>query len=228
MVTEPHPTRKDTWYLRAWDLAVGRGGARPLLAGGAGGHAARQKVTMDFGADFDFAPVMVLVSSGVALLSFTGRGSDTPQELVAFEIPDIQRGGKFRQLWRDSIHEWGHFQLPNLFAGDVYKFNLLTNRIEVFNIRTFRKIHSIPLVEEMRYPRGDVSGDGRHLAIPGKLSHDNSPAISVWTLASSSGSPSSRLSNNEAAISQRFLVPNQAICPFRYDATINLSYEMLH
>ena len=142
VVMEPHASKKDTWYLRAWDLA-GRG-AEPLLSGGG-----RQKVAFDFGADFDFAPVTVLVSSGVALLSFTGRGSDTPQELVALEIAkrttsspssstssikpstSPQQGGKFRQLWRDSIHDWGHFQLPNLFAGDVYKFNLLTNRIEV-------------------------------------------------------------------------------------------------
>ena len=91
--------------------------------------------------------------------------------------------------------------------------------MQVFSIRTFRKLHSVPLVEEMRYPSGDVSGDGHHLVVPGKLANDNSPAVSVWTLGTRTTAISPSPSK-ESCYRQRFLVPNEALCPFRCEATI--------
>ena len=69
------------------------------------------------------------------------------------------------------------------------------------DLRTSRVRQSIPLVEEMRYPSGDLSCDGSHLAVPGKYSWDNKPVISVW-----------RIRNGK----QRFLWPAGSVCPYRY------------
>ena len=68
------------------------------------------------------------------------------------------------------------------------------------DLRTSRLLQSIPLVEEMRYPRGDISCDGSHLAVPGKYSRDNRPVVSVWRLRTGA---------------QRFLVPLGPVCPYR-------------
>ena len=112
---------------------------------------------------FNLELCAILVAKSTAVLCFNGIGEDTPQEPIAIDLasPD------FHELWRDVIHDWGQFQLMRLFGKDVYKFDLLNNTIETRDIRTYAKIHTLPLVEEMRYPHGEIAGDGRHLAVPG-------------------------------------------------------------
>lgn len=146
--------------------------------------------------EFDLFLGPILVAKGVAVLCFSGKGTDTPQEIVACDIPD-----GFTELWRDAVLDWGFYELPRLFGDSIYKFNLLADRIEVYDITTCRKKHNIVLVEDMRYPSGEISGDGVHLAVPGKMSVDNSPAVSVWNVVTGS---------------QRFLTPNIPLCPYRY------------
>ena len=107
----------------------------------------------------------VLVAKFVAVLCFNGCGEDAPQEFVAI---DLSPEGTFQELWRDVSHDWGQFQLLRLFGSHIYKFDLLSNCIDIYNIRTYQKLHSLPLVEQMRYPHGEIAGDGKHLAIPGK------------------------------------------------------------
>ena len=156
----------------------------------------------------------------MAVLCFNGCGEDAPQEFVAI---DLHPEGNFQELWRDVSHDWGQFQLLRLFGTHIYKFDLLNNSIQTHNIRTYQKLHSIPLVEEMRYPHGEIAGDGKYLAIPGnviffrennlekvvfnlyffilgKMSSDNSPAVCVW---------------NVRRGTHKFLVPPQPFCPFR-------------
>ena len=137
----------------------------------------------------------ILVARSTAVLCFNGTGDDTPQEIIAIDLET------FQELWRDVIHDWGQFQLMRLFGREVYKFDLLSNTIEVHDIRNYDKMSSLTLVEEMRYPHGEIAGDGRHLAIPGKMSEDNSPAVCVW---------------NVRRRTRKFLYPTSAFCPFRW------------
>jgi hypothetical protein len=67
-------------------------------------------------------------------------------------------GCDYQELWRDVIHDWGQFQLSRLFGREVYKFDLLNNSIETHDIRTYDKLSTLQLVEEMRYPHGEIAG----------------------------------------------------------------------
>jgi len=147
----------------------------------------------------------ILVARYTAVLCFKGTGDDTPQEMIAI---DLTPGCDYQELWRDVIHDWGQFQLSRLFGREVYKFDLLNNSIETHDIRTYDKLSTLQLVEEMRYPHGEISGDGRHLAIPGKMSNDNSPAVCVW---------------NVRKRSRKFLYPTIACCPFRWFEKVAVS-----
>lgn len=129
-----------------------------------------QKKTLNFDlqaeADniFNLDLCAILVAKFTAVLCFNGIGEDTPQELIAL---DLSPSSDFRELWRDVSHDWGQFQLMRVFGRHVYKFDLLNNTIDAHDIRSYEKLHSLPLVEEMRYPHGEIAGDGKHLAIPG-------------------------------------------------------------
>lgn len=147
----------------------------------------------------------ILVARSTAVLCFNGIGDDTPQELIAI---DLSAGSDYKELWRDVIHDWGQFQLMRLFGREIYKFDLLNNHIEVHDIRTYDKLSVLKLVEEMRYPHGEIAGDGRHLAIPGKMSEDNSPAVCVW---------------NVRRRTRQFLYPTSAFCPFRWFEKVAVS-----
>ena len=52
------------------------------------------------------------------------------------------------------------------------------------------------------------SGDGKHLAIPGKMSEDNSPAVCVW---------------NVRRKTRKFLYPTSTFCPFRWFEKVAVS-----
>jgi hypothetical protein len=60
----------------------------------------------------------------------------------------------------------------------------------------------------MRYPHGEIAGDGKHLAIPGKMSSDNSPAVCVWNIKRGS---------------HKFLASPQPFCPFRWFEKVDVS-----
>ena len=198
-----------TWRVRVWDIS---GKGKRLIVD-------RKQWSVAIKTDFELTLNHILVAKHTALLCFTGQGNDTPQELIAFDLVN-----QFAELWRDCIYDWGQFQLPTcalfgkannchnlqglkitffypLSGEGVYKLNLLTNRIEVYDIRSFDLLHSVALVEEMRYPRGEISGDGKYLVIPGKLSVNNAPTISVW---------------NVRRGTQRFLNAKRSFCPFRW------------
>eukprot|EP00095_Tigriopus_kingsejongensis_P010451 maker-scaffold918_size81203-snap-gene-0.18 protein:Tk10451 transcript:maker-scaffold918_size81203-snap-gene-0.18-mRNA-1 annotation:"general transcription factor ii-i repeat domain-containing protein 2-like" len=178
--------REDLWRAKVWDISGP--GLKPLVS--------LKRLEMRLKTDFPLQLKSILVAKHTALLCFSGEGNDAPQELIAFDLLD-----KFKELWRESIYDWGHLKLPRLFGDGLYKMNLLTNKIEIFDIRTFNLHHSIPLVEEMRYPKGDISGDGKHLVIPGHISMDNAPIISVWNIRTGI---------------QRFLQADRVFCPFRW------------
>lgn len=147
----------------------------------------------------------ILVARFTAVLCFNGIGDDTPQEMIAI---DLTPGSDYKELWRDMIHDWGQFQLMRLFGKEVYKFDLLNNHIEVHDVRTYDKLSVLKLVVEMRYPHGEIAGDGRHLAIPGKMSEDNSPAVCVW---------------NVRRKTRKFLLPTSSFCPFRWFEKVAVS-----
>eukprot|EP00094_Tigriopus_californicus_P013019 TCALIF_12589-PA protein Name:"Protein of unknown function" AED:0.24 eAED:0.24 QI:0/0.33/0/0.75/1/1/4/0/453 len=180
-------TRKqaDSWTAQVFDISGP--GLRPLIT---------QQLEMALKTDFLLQLNSILVAKHTALLCFSGEGNDAPQELIAFDLLD-----KFKELWRESISDWGHLKLPTLFGDGVYKLNLLTDKIEIYDVRTFKLHHSIPLVEEMRYPQGEISGDGKHLVIPGHITASNAPIISVWNIRTSV---------------QRFLQADRVFCPFRW------------
>ena len=179
---------RKTWNVKVWDIS-------------SQGH---QQLFVLFNwstklldSEFDLDLTSILVANSTAVLCFSGKGNDTPTILMASDLKN-----DFQELWRHEMHDWGQFEVPRLLGGSIYKFNLLANKIEVFNVRNFHKTYTLTLVEEMRYPReGGISGDGNHLVIPGKLAINNMPAVSVWTLRDAS---------------QRFLLPNQAVCPYRW------------
>ena len=98
----------------------------------------------------------ILVARSSAVLCFKGTGDDTPQEMIAI---DLSAGSGNKELWRDVIHDWGQFQLSRLFGKEVYKFDLLNNTIETHDIRTYVKLSTLQLVEEMRYPHGEIAGE---------------------------------------------------------------------
>ena len=70
----------------------------------------------------------------------------------------LTSGCDYKELWRDVIHDWGQFQLSRLFGREVYKFDLLNNSITTHDIRTYDKLSTLQLVEEMRYPHGEIAG----------------------------------------------------------------------
>ena len=153
---KPQQDEKRKWQISVYDLR--QHGLHPTTTS--------EVLDLELKVDddiFNLELCAILVAKSTAVLCFNGMGEDTPQELIAIDLasPD------FTELWRDVIHDWGQFQLMRLFGKDVYKFDLLNNTIETRDIRTYAKIHTLPLVEEMRYPHGEIAGDGRHLAVPG-------------------------------------------------------------
>lgn len=134
--------QSDSWTAQVFDISAP--GLRLLIS---------KKLAMALKTDFLLQLNSILVAKHTALLCFSGEGNDAPQELIAFDLLD-----QFKELWRESITDWGHLKLPTLFGDGVYKLNLLTDKIEIYDVRTFKLHHSVPLVEEMRYPQGEISG----------------------------------------------------------------------
>ncbi len=147
---------KKLWHVQVWDIChpgLVKVTDRPL----------ELNLQIEDELHFNVGLCAILVAKGTAVLCFSGEGEDTPQELVALDLGSKET----TELWRDMIHDWGQFQLMRLFGRDLYKFDLLTDTIMTYNIRTYAQEHTLPLVEEMRYPHGEIAGDGKYLAVPG-------------------------------------------------------------
>ena len=147
---------KTIWNMELWDIC--HNGLHKLVS-----KPLELNLQIENELHFNVDLCTILVAKSTAVMCFTGEGEDTPQELVALDLSTRD----LKELWRDLIHDWGQFQLMRLFGRDLYKFDLLTNTIQTYNIRTFAQEHSLPLVEEMRYPHGEIAGDGKYLAVPG-------------------------------------------------------------
>ena len=152
----------------------------------------------------------ILVANNTAVfLYIQGGGGEKPLQLLA--AYDLENG--LNELWTHLTEAWGPHHLLRLFGGDIYVFNLFNNTIKVHDISSYNLKASLTLIDEMRLPKGELAGDGKYLAVPGKMVEDHTPAICVWNV-----------DNN----THKILQPIPSFCPFQRFEKVVVSQDTVY